>query len=190
MLMVSNLRCYISRNRGVTTRYIMAGRTSDQRTTGLRTTGLRDHGPSLRIAQPIDFKRLNASDGIRNLPRPPKNRVADQEFGDGSRRLKHNKQKPNQDNEETPHDSQPSSRCLNGSASCLHSQRFDKRHLTGGSASVPISALRFGINGGPHRLAITGFTPIRLDLARFIGGGQQSGNILGHMVDLFGLFRA
>jgi len=35
---------------------------------------------------------------------------------------------------------------------------------------VPISALRFGINGGPHRLAITGFTPIRLDLARFIGG--------------------
>ena len=31
-----------------------------------------DHGPSLRIAQPIDFEGLNASDGVRNLPRPPK----------------------------------------------------------------------------------------------------------------------
>ena len=28
--------------------------------------------PSMRIAQPIDFQKLNAQDGMGNLPRPPK----------------------------------------------------------------------------------------------------------------------
>jgi hypothetical protein len=44
-LMVSNLRCYICRNRGVTTRYITARRTTDY---GLRT---RDHGTTGRVSE-------------------------------------------------------------------------------------------------------------------------------------------